>query len=355
MKLLFLSKRRPQGRDLFTRPYGRFFNHPRLLAESGHTVCLFVLSYANDPPLQVERDGITWLSESLRPSGPTRYLRTAVETVKAFRPDWIVGYSDIYFGIMAGSLSRKFGTGSAIDAYDNYESYMPWLTPLRWLWRRAVRQADVVTAAGPQLASLLERDRPGRPVHVVPMAADPSFHASLDRHACRERLGLPLNVPMVGYCGAVHRNRGIAVLFDAFEEIRHENREVRLVVSGRKERGVRLPPFVKWMGYLPDDHMPYLLNAMNVLVVINRLSAFGKFSYPAKLYEAMACGLPVVATATAPAAWILGSDQRSLARPGDPHDLARKISALLPQGRMDYSKASDWTASARLFESALLR
>ena len=38
MKILMLSKRRPQGRDLFTRPYGRFFHLPRLLAEAGHTV-----------------------------------------------------------------------------------------------------------------------------------------------------------------------------------------------------------------------------------------------------------------------------------------------------------------------------
>jgi glycosyltransferase involved in cell wall biosynthesis len=272
-----------------------------------------------------------------------------------FEPDWIIGLSDTYYGILAEHLGQKLGVRTAIDTYDNYESYIPWIKPLHWLWRRAIRRVDLVTAAGPQLASLLEREWPGRPVHVVPMAADPSFHAALDRHVCRERLGLPLHAPMVGYCGAVYRNRGIAVLFDAFEEIRQENREARLVVSGRKERGVHLPPFVKWMGYLPDDHMPYLLNAMNVLVVINRLSAFGRFSYPVKLYEAMACGLPVVATATEPAAWILGGDQRFLARPGDPHDLALKISALLPQGRMVYPQVPDWAASASLFERALLR
>ena len=68
--------------------------------------------------------------------------------------------------------------------------------------------------------------------------------------------------------------------------------------------------------------MPFLLNSMNVLAVINRLSAFGRFSYPAKLYEAMACSIPVVATATEPATWILGGEQRFLVRPGDSHDLA---------------------------------
>lgn len=56
MKLLCLCKRHPQGRDLFNRPYGRFFHLPRLLAERGHEVHLLLLSYRNDPSAK-RRDG----------------------------------------------------------------------------------------------------------------------------------------------------------------------------------------------------------------------------------------------------------------------------------------------------------
>lgn len=40
---------------------------------------------------------------------------------------------------------------SCIDAYDNYESYIPWLKLLHVLKRRALSRADLITAAGPNL------------------------------------------------------------------------------------------------------------------------------------------------------------------------------------------------------------
>lgn len=355
MRLLFLCKRRPQGRDLLLRPYGRFHHIPYLLSLQGIEVCVLLFSYHNDSNVKHTRGNITWYSLNLSALGLLRARRHAMAIASRFRPDWIVGFSDTYYGILAEHLGRKMGARIAIDAYDNYESYIPCLTPLHWLWRKAVRRADVVTAAGPQLASLLKRERPDRPVCVVPMAADPCYLPKLDAKFCRRRLGLPLDAPLVGYCGAIYRNRGIHLLFDACDELRRMDGEVQLVLSGRKERGVRLPSYAKWIGYLPDEDMPFLLNSMNVLAVINRPSAFGRFSYPAKLYEAMACSIPVVATATEPAAWILEGDQRFLARPGDPHDLALKLLALLPQGRITYGQVPDWAASASLFERALRR
>ncbi|ANX03477.1 hypothetical protein PG2T_04240 [Immundisolibacter cernigliae] len=38
---------------------------------------------------------------------------------------------------------------------------------------------------------------------------------------------------------------------------------------------------------------------------MNTPGAFGDYSYPIKLYEAMACGRPVVAARTASTAWVL--------------------------------------------------
>jgi glycosyltransferase involved in cell wall biosynthesis len=353
MKILFLSKRRPQGRDLFTRPYGRFFHLPRLLAQSGHRVCLALLSYRGEPALRVERDGLTWISESLPPLGPARYLRRCRKIVETLQPDWVVGFSDTYYGILAEFLARRYGLRAAIDAYDNYESYIPWLKPLHRLWRKAISGATVVTAAGPQLAELLQQSRPGRPVQIVPMAADPSGFEPMDRNPCRRRLGLPLNIPLVGYCGSIYRNRGVQLLFQAFEDLRRKDGDVRLILSGRKDRGVRLPSYANWLGYLPDEDIPHLLNAMNVLVVINQLSSFGRYSYPAKLYEAMGCRIPVVATATEPAKWILGHRDKFLAAAGDPGELAEKISNLLPPGRADYGDLNTWENSCRRFEKAL--
>ena len=186
------------------------------------------------------------------------------------------------------------------------------------------------------------------------MAADPQGFEPMDRELCRWRMGLPLSTPLVGYCGSIYRNRGVQLVFDAFDDLWRKDGEVRLILSGRKERGLRLPSYAKWLGYLPDEDVPYLLNAMNVLVVINQLSSFGRYSYPVKLYEALSCRIPVVATATEPAKWILNHRPRFLAAPGDPFDLAKKIWNLLPAERPDYGEVNNWENSCRLFEKALL-
>ena len=61
MKILFLSKRRPQGKDLLTRPYGRFFYLPYWLAQRGHEVYILLLSYKKEPALELQNDCITGL------------------------------------------------------------------------------------------------------------------------------------------------------------------------------------------------------------------------------------------------------------------------------------------------------
>ncbi len=143
MKILFLSKRRPQGRDLLTRPYGRFFHIPRILSERGHDVCLLLLSYKKEARSRELHSGMTWITESVFPSGPLAYLRCAKKIVEEFKPDWVVGFSDTYYGILAVMLGERYGIGSVIDAYDNYESYIPWLKPLHRLWRKALAQGHL--------------------------------------------------------------------------------------------------------------------------------------------------------------------------------------------------------------------
>ena len=150
MKLLFLCKRRPQGKDLIERPYGRFFYLPKILAEKGHDVHILLLSYKNEPRISKDKGGINWHSISLIRHGPLAYVRQAEKIIKQIRPDWIVGFSDIYYGILAQKLGTKYNIHSLIDAYDNFESYIPWLKPLHALWRKSLSRATLVTAARPE-------------------------------------------------------------------------------------------------------------------------------------------------------------------------------------------------------------
>lgn len=355
MRLLFLSKQCPQNRDLLTRPYGRFFHLPRLLAEKGHEVHILLLSYDRRPAAETRQLGIRRYSRSLWNVGASSYWSTACALAQAMKPDWIIGFSDTYFGIMAEFLGRRYACPSMIDAYDNYESYLPWCTPLHFFWRRAVSNAAAVTAAGPQLADLLQQSRPEKPVYIIPMAADSPAFVPLERIACRRELNLPPFKTIIGYCGSIHRSRGIDTLLGAYDILKKSCQETDLVLTGRMGKRVTLPDAVKWLGYLQDEKIPIFLNSLNVSVVSNRISSFGSYSYPVKLYEAMKCQIPVIATDTPPANWILKGDERFLARPDDPHDLADKIRQNLTLDHVDYGEQTSWEQSCKILEEVLLR
>ncbi len=340
------------GRDLLKRPYGRFFYLPKILADRGHQVTLVTLSYANDKMERFNLQGIDAWSIPAIPFGPLPYLCKIRQLSEEIKPDWIVGCSDTYYGIWAERLARQYGAKSAIDAYDNYESYLPWFAWLHKRWRKALRQADLVTAAGPQLAKLMGRERKQAPI-IVPMAADPSGFIPMDRRECRSSLGLPLEAPILGYFGSIYKNRGVETLFKAYSQLKKTCPDCLLLMSGRKGKGMNLPDDAIWLGYIPDKDVPIVLNAVDVLVVVNRNTRFGKYSYPVKLYEAIQCGIPAVASATNSARWILNSREQHLANIDDADNLVEKINHALCIKRMEYGQPTSWEKSTDAFESGI--
>jgi glycosyltransferase involved in cell wall biosynthesis len=360
MRLLFLCKRRPQGRDLLTRPYGRFFYLPYHLAQQGYDVTILLLGYDNEPPVHCHAHGMDWYVESLYPliqtGGPLAYVRRAQVLVQTYKPDWIIGLSDTWYGILAAHLGKKYGVKTLVDAYDNYESYIPWVKPLHWAWRSALRNATVLTAAGPQLATLMSQGREGNPAAIIPMAADPLFLPIID-DSLRGQFSLQERVPLIGYCGALYRNRGVEVLFQAMKYLLDDIPDAKLVISGRQEQGLEIPETIQnaviQLGYLPDDQMSLLLNAVDVLLVLNLNSAFGNYSYPAKLYEAMRCLKPVVASNTEGTSWILRDHPECLVESGNPEHLARCLGDALSCKTKEYTSNGDWTYSASMLEKLL--
>ena len=103
--------------------------------------------------------------------------------------------------------------------------------------------------------------------------------------------------------------------------------------------------------------MPALYQAPAVVTVTNTPSAFGDYSYPIKLYEAMACGRPVVASRTASTAHGICRRLRDfpdrLVAPGDAAVLAGALAAALDLGAVDYGAQPGWGASGAQLEAAM--
>ena len=351
VNILFLCKRRPQNRDLMERPYGRFFNIPDQLAAQGHNVQIILADYRLGRVVQLRRGGVNWVGVPVLPN-PFRYQSRATEMAREMQVDWIVGFSDTWYGILASRLASRLGCRYLVDAYDNYESYLPWATPLHHLWRRAIANADVVTAAGPGLLDHMVPNDGQGVVRVVPMAADPGF-TPLDKVSCREILGLPQGEKLIGYCGSAVRSRGIELFYSIIQSLANSNSDLVFVFSGVVDTSLKLPRNAIHVGYLDDDKMPALINAMDVAIAFNLPSAFGEHSHPVKVYEAVACGVPVLASRTRATQWIMQDQPERLFDNSDPVTFVEKLLALLDDERSEVVKLDGWGPIAAQFAECL--
>lgn len=335
-----------------TRPYGRFFHIPSELAKLGNEVHVIVIGHSGEQPSQSKFNSVSWYSHDIR-SKPASFLSDIIKLGKQINPDFVIGVSDAWIGYIASILAKKTKSKLVIDAYDDYESYMPWNLPLHYLWRNTIQNADLCTAAGPQLASLMDLNRKGKiQTKVLPMAADPEFHPMLKRES-RIILNLPDHAPIIGYSGGWAINRGTDMLVDAFRLVRQSRPDAILALTGRPPEYFRSEPGVIILGYLPDSDMPTFINSLDVSLVITANTRFGRNSYPVKLYEAMACKVPVVATGTEPVRWALNDSFHHISTVGDCDAFAKKILRQLQEPEMDYPKIIHWPEIAAKFNELL--
>ena len=351
MRLLFLSKRRPQGRDLLKRPYGRFFNLPSELAARGHSVQLLLVDYKSGADEAAVRNAVKIESVGLQ-RNPAVIWQRIQKISEDFAPDWVIGLSDIWYGILAARIARRCEAHYAVDSYDNSEPYMPWAIPAHMLWRNAINGADLVTAAGQPLLDHMTRTGCRGVTAVVPMAADDIFFPR-DRSECRHALGLPEGGPLIGYAGSLHASRDTKLLLTVMNDFALRIPTARFVLSGRRLQGLALPPNARHLGYLPDDHVPLLLNAMDVMLALNRPTLFGEHSYPAKIYEAAACEIPFVATSTRATRWMTRASNAILCTASNTDELTRAVQAALSRKVAHNFRPARWTAVAADFERAL--
>jgi glycogen synthase len=175
---------------------------------------------------------------------------------------------------------------------------------LRWLQERAVYgSASRFIVLSQANAQVLEREYrvPKEKMRIIPGAVDlQRFSAMTTRRAARERLGWPVDRPLILVTARLVPAKGVDRLIAAMQDVRLAVPDALLVIVGdgpqagelrAQVRAHGLDDAVLFGGYLTEE-LPLAYRAADLAVVPS--VAFESFGLVAA--EALACGTPVLVT-----------------------------------------------------------
>lgn len=244
-------------------------------------------------------------------------------------------------------LRRRHGGRVVLDAHEFFSERNFYYPPaawerrlLRWEEGRGCRAADAVVTVSESIADALQSryGLPARPAVIMncpPAAAAPAAPEPLAR-----RLGVA--GPVVIYLGAVTWNRGIEQTLAAlarlpgvhFALLGPMQRGFRRVVeaaaaaAGVAERLHILPPVA------PDEVVAAAAGADAAVALIQNACLSYYYCSPNKVFEALAAGLPVVASDFPDLRRVLeGSVAGALCAPDDPAAVAAAVADVLARPR----------------------
>jgi glycosyltransferase involved in cell wall biosynthesis len=356
-RILVLTKRQYTNKDLLDDRFGRLREIPLELARKGHQVIGLCLSYSSRGS-GVTLDGpVVWESIDVTPlilPGLFRFLLRAAQLTKTV--DFIWACSDSFYGIIAYFLGRKYRVPMIFDLYDNFEYFLAAKLPvIKQLYRWTLRKCDAVTCVSQPLAALVKTYRRRRGIFVVENGVRGEFFRPLGKRECRDRLGLPQEAILVGTAGALDENRGIDHLFKAFFLLKTKYPALHLVLAGPRRRSHQIPEDgnILDLGVLRYDDVPNLLNALDVAVICNSENDFGRYCFPQKAREIMACGVPLIAACVGAMKALLHANPEWLYVPDDGVDLARALENRFIDCRTNYQNIVSWSDAAGNVDSVL--
>ena len=186
---------------------------------------------------------------------------------------------------------------------------------------------------------------------VIPNGVPLADFAPGERAPARARLGLPASAFVVGMVGRLEPVKGVPDLLAAFARLpsRHPETLLLLVGAGSQQRPLEslarrrgLGQRVRFLGHRED--VAALLPALDLLALSSHWEGM-----PNAVLEAMAAGLPVVATAVGGAPEVVVDGVTGLlVPPRDPQALAQAIAGLLsdPERRRRMGRAGRERAAA---------
>jgi glycosyltransferase involved in cell wall biosynthesis len=265
---------------------------------------------------------------------------------------------------MAGSTVIQEVNSGANDAYDMWPLLRRLQGLIAWTARTQLRWADATIAVTEPIAAYVDglTGRPGAS-HVVGNGADVDLFSP-------DRRGEPPARPYAVFVGALASWQGIDTALEAAASPAWPAGVDLVVVGDGRERdrvlaATRLHDHIRWLGTIPYREVGAVIaGSLAALVPTSDLGGARVSPSPVKLYEALACGVPVVASDIVGVGEIVESHDCGLVFPsGDALELARRVSdlagdpglaeAMGARGRAAAVKRYSWDVRAAQTEAVI--
>ena len=224
--------------------------------------------------------------------------------------------------VCAGAqIVRLAGRGSCVvpATFQNISKRYP--PPFGYLERRSLQRAGGWIAFGKTVHDALSR-RPGysaKPSRILSPGVDAeSFHPDSERRAqVRAALGWGTETLVVGYAGRFVAAKGVHLLVSALERSRSPWRALfiggGLLEHDLRRFATRHPGRVAIMTGVTHDDVPAQLNGMDLLCVPSQTTSSWREQFGRVLIEAMASGVPIVASDSGEIPFVVGDAGRIVA------------------------------------------
>ena len=234
-------------------------------------------------------------------------------------------------------VARLFGRCLIAAVHVAAGHYSPGgLRRLRWLARWWCDRFVCVsrTSASGIFGDNLDAAGYRKRVRVIPNTLDMAAVDSAKPRDWRQEFGFPDQVLLIGYVGRLAHNKGVDILLRAAAQLKTNQTPLHWIIVGdgadrpkleALATGLDLAGVVHFVGRVPRESIYAAIKGFDLVVVPSREEGFGLSAV-----EAMACGVPVVASRVdALQEVVVDGVTGLLSEPEDPEDMASKLKNLM--------------------------
>ncbi|KKR07599.1 MAG: hypothetical protein UT32_C0009G0060 [Parcubacteria group bacterium GW2011_GWC2_39_14] len=200
-----------------------------------------------------------------------------------------------------GKLNEHLFVFDAVDDWSEHPSYTKLMSKQRILnnYKTISEKAQVVFTVSEHMKDMFKEFDRTEDVYWVPNGVDYDHFNNPDLVDKTNDIS-EITKPVIGYLGTIEER----IDFELLAKIAQKNPDKELVLCGpvwpsvrnAAERALKHFQNVHWLGRVAYDDAPSYLKRFDVAIIPHKLNHFVNSMNPMKLYDYLACGLPVVTT-----------------------------------------------------------